>query len=83
MKQLLIKLKSNPLNCDLTRCCVRLLAAIHQFPKECLLDAESIDLLKDFSLHAFKIGSQGMHPLEIQNSLDFCTLVRINGLINF
>lgn len=75
VKHLLIKFKENPLDCTLTRCFVRLLAAIHQFPKELLLDAESMESLRVFCLHTLKTAYKGHSPLAVQNSLDCCTLV--------
>lgn len=78
VKHLLSEFGKNPLNCELTRCIVRLLAASHQFPRELLLDAMSINLLRDFCLHTLKNGSISGSPLAIQNSLDCCTLVSYN-----
>lgn len=77
MKHLLARLNRNTLDCDLTRCFVRLLAASHQFPKELLFGAQSINSLRVFCIHCLKIACEKGSPLAIQNSLDCCTLVSV------
>ena len=79
VQRLLIILKRNPLNCDLTHCLIRLLAASHQIPNESLLDAESLSLLGDFCLHSFKTGCDRSDPLLIQASIDCCSLVSLKN----
>lgn len=76
MKCLVSRIKSDPCNVQLTRCFVRLLAAYHQFPKDCIFDPESIGLLRDYCLHILRVGCKNYDPLFIHNVLDCCTLVR-------
>ena len=69
------KLKQRPLEDGLIRCCVRLLAASHQFRNGIFQDADVLDSLRDFSLQAFMKSCSDTDPLAIQNSMDCCTLV--------
>ena len=75
MKHLLKKLKEDTISSDYTRCFVRLFAASHQFAKEFELDPETIAALRNFCIESLECHSEKSSPLNVQNSLDCCTLV--------
>ena len=79
MNKMVSKLKDHSLEDGFIRCCVRLLAASHQFQNGIFQDTDVLYSLRDVSLQAFTNSCDETDTLVIQNCIDCCTLVSLTS----